>query len=99
MKKFYVSLLLFLLGTSSLFAAETIDGINYEISPINYEISAINYEINPINFIISPINFIINGINSIIDGTEWENAPIGMAKESKIMLSLSISSNAAYIMV
>ena len=31
MKKFYVSLLLFLLGTSSLFAAETINGITYNL--------------------------------------------------------------------
>ncbi len=35
MKKFYVSLLLFLLGTSSLFAYETIDGINYELNTTN----------------------------------------------------------------
>lgn len=32
MKKFYVSLLLFLLGTSSLFAYEKIDGIYYELN-------------------------------------------------------------------
>lgn len=32
MKKFYVSLLLFLLGTCCLFASETIDGINYELN-------------------------------------------------------------------
>lgn len=35
MKQFYVSLLLFLLGTSSLFASETIDGINYELNTTN----------------------------------------------------------------
>ncbi len=35
MKKFYVSLLLFLFGASSLFASETIDGINYELNTTN----------------------------------------------------------------